>query len=107
MADKDNIEKRKYPRKPTNVKVEIVSGGRVKKAKARDVSLGGMFVKKDDTKSYDVDEDIVLAFESKSGEAHAMEAKIVRKDKRGLGIRFKKELVDAALKHAGDWIKKE
>jgi hypothetical protein len=104
MADKGDIEKRKHPRKPTPVKVELVSGGRVNKACARDVSLSGMFVKNEDTQSYEVDEDIVLAFESRAGQAHTIEARIVRKDKHGLGIRFKEELVAAALKHAADWI---
>ena len=104
MTEKDMIEKREHVRKPTNVGVEIVSGGRVSKASAKDVSLCGMFIKRADTESYEVDEDIVLAFESKSGQAHTIDAKIVRKDAQGIGIRFKKELMAMALEHAQEWL---
>lgn len=103
MADKDIAEKREHERKSTNVEVEVVSGGRVNKTKARDVSLCGIFLKKKDLSAYEVDEDIVLAFESKSGEAHTIEGKIVRMDNDGIGIQFKKELLTIALKHAEEW----
>ena len=53
---------------------------------------------------YEIDEDIVLAFESKSGKAHTLEGKIVRKDKEGIGVRFEKELIAIALKHAEEWL---
>ncbi|MCF6249051.1 MAG: PilZ domain-containing protein [Desulfobacula sp.] len=104
MSDKDNAEKRAHERKPTNVGVEIVTGGRVDKAIAKDVSLCGIFIKNQDSAGYDLDEDIVLAFESRTGKAHTIEGKIVRKDAEGIGIRFKKELIATALKHAEEWL---
>ncbi len=45
MSDRDITEKREHERKLTNVEVEIVSRGEVKKANAKDVSLSGIFIK--------------------------------------------------------------
>ena len=104
MADKDNTEKRVHERKPTNVEVEIVADDKVDKAKAKDVSLCGIFIKNQNSTDYKVDENIVLSFESKTGETHTIEGKIVRKDNEGIGIRFKRELIATALKHAEKWL---
>jgi len=51
-----------------------------------------------------VGQNIVLAFESKAGKAHTVEDKIVRKDENGIGVRFKKELLDKAFEHARQWL---
>ncbi len=104
IVNKNSTEKRKHERKPTNVEVELVAGGKVDKSKAKDVSVCGIFIKNQDSDSYKVDESIVLAFESKSGEPHTIEGKIVRKDNEGIGIRFKEELITIALKHAEEWL---
>ncbi len=58
----------------------------------------------EELEKYQVDEEVVLAFESKTGEPHTLEGEIVRKDDHGIGIRFKKELVSIALKHAEQWL---
>ncbi|MCD4675102.1 MAG: PilZ domain-containing protein [Desulfobacula sp.] len=99
-----SVEKRKHERKPTNIKIEVVTGGKLSKETAKDISFGGIYINNRDFEKYEIDEDIVLAFESKSGEAHTLEGKIVRKDKEGIGIRFKKELIAIALKHAEEWL---
>lgn len=104
MAEKMANEKRRHERKPTSVGVEVVANGKVDKNKARDVSLCGMFIRNEDSSGYDLNQDIVLAFESKSGQAHAVEATVVRKDEKGIGIRFKKELIAIALEHAQEWL---
>ena len=104
MSDRDITEKREHERKLTNVEVEIVSRGEVKKANAKDVSLSGIFIKNSEISSYDVGQNIVLAFESKAGKAHTVEDKIVRKDENGIGVRFKKELLDKAFEHARQWL---
>ncbi len=90
-------EKRKHERKSTNVQVEIITSGKLSKEIAKDISLSGIYVKKDKFDRYKVDEAVVLAFESKTGDAQTLEGKIVRKDDEGIGIRFKKELVSIAL----------
>ena len=97
------IEKRKHERKPTDVRVEVVTGGRLNKERAENISISGIYIKNKDFYKYDIDENIVLAFESKSGEAHALEAKVIRKDKDGIGIQFKRKLIAIALKHAEEW----
>jgi len=98
-----NGDKRRHERKCTNVPVEIVTGGSLNKEKARDISRSGIFIKNSGSDKYEIDQDLVLAFESKSGEPHTLEGKIVRKDKEGIGVRFKKELVTIDIKHAEEW----
>ncbi len=96
-------EKRRYERKSTNVKVEIVAGGKLNKEVAKDISLSGIYVINEALEKYQVDESVVLAFESKTGEAHALDGQIVRKDEEGIGIRFEKELVSMEIKDAEEW----
>lgn len=104
MSEKDVKNKRAHVRKPTKVEVEMMSDGNVDKAPAKDISLCGIYIKKPDSDGYKLDGDIVLAFESKDGEEHTVEGKIVRKDKEGIGIRFKRELIAIALEHAQEWL---
>ena len=98
------MEKRKHERKPTQVPVEIITGGSLNKETANNISLTGMFIRNNEFDKYDVDQDIVLVFESKTGEPHTLEGRIIRKDKEGIGIRFKKELVSIGMKHAEEWL---
>ncbi len=101
--DEKQMEKRKHERKPTKAPVEIVTGGSLNKETARDISINGIFIKNDDFDKYEEGQEIVLAFESRSGEPHTLEGKIVRKDKEGIGVKFKKELVIIGIKHAEEW----
>lgn len=98
------MEKRKHERKPTKVPVEIVTDGSLNKERAENISLTGLFIRSNEFHKYTVDQEIVLSFESRSGEPHALEAKIVRKDNEGIGIRFKRELVAIGMKHAQEWL---
>ncbi|MBU1342351.1 MAG: PilZ domain-containing protein [Proteobacteria bacterium] len=97
------IERRKHERVPTKLQVEVVTGGKLHKETAIDVSFSGIYIKNKEFHKYEINENIVLAFESKSGEAHTLEGKIVRKDKHGIGIEFSDELIAIALKHASEW----
>jgi hypothetical protein len=96
-------EKRRHERKDTNVQVEVVTGGMLHKEKAKNVSFSGIYIENSDFHKYELDQEIVLAFESKDGQAHTIEGKIVRKDEKGAAIKFKEELVSVALKHASEW----
>ena len=98
-----NGDLRKHERKSVKVPVEIVTRGSLNKETARDISLSGIYIKSMDFEKYEVGQEIVLAFESKSGEPHALEGKIVRKDNDGIGVQFKKELVNIGIKHAEEW----
>jgi hypothetical protein len=96
-------EKRKHRREKTNVPVEVVSGGQLHKEMAKDVSFNGIFINNTEFDKYEVGQEVVLAFESKDGEAYTVEGRIVRKDENGAGIEFTEELVSEALKHAKEW----
>ncbi|MFH2091976.1 MAG: PilZ domain-containing protein [Pseudomonadota bacterium] len=101
--EKIKVEKRKHQRKQTSVQVEVVTGGQLHKEIARDVSFSGIYIKNSDFHKYEVNQDIVLAFESKDGEPYTIEGKVIRKDEKGTAIQFNEELVSIALKHAEEW----
>lgn len=96
-------EKRKHERKATRVPVEVVSRGQIHKETAGNVSFSGIYIKNADVEKYDLNQEIVLAFESKDGKPYTAEGIIVRKDENGAGIQFKTELVTIALQHAAEW----
>jgi len=96
-------EKRKHERKSTNVPVEVVSGGQLHKETAKNVSFSGIYIQNPDFNKYELGQEIVLAFESKDGQAYTIEGRIVRKDENGAGIQFEEELISIALKHASEW----
>ncbi len=96
-------EKRKHERNQTSVPVEVVTGGQLHKETAKDVSFSGIYIRNTDFHKYDINQEIVLAFESKDGQAHTIEGIIIRKDNFGVGIQFNEKLVSVALKHASEW----
>lgn len=100
-------EKRRHERKTTNVQVEVVSQGELHKETAKDVSFSGIYIRNSDFEKYEINQEIVIAFESKDGQAHTIEGVIVRKDENGAGIQFKEELVSVALKAAEEWKKEK
>lgn len=97
------MEKRKHERKPTQVPVEIVTNGTLRKEKAGNISLSGIFIQSKDFEKYQLGQEIVIAFESRSGEAHTLDGTVVRKDKDGIGVMFREELVSISMKHAEEW----
>lgn len=91
-------EQRKHERKPTNVTIDVTKDGELHKERAKNVSFSGIYIENTDFEKYDVDEDVVLSFESQDAEPQSVEATIVRKDKKGAGMQFKKRLVSMKFK---------
>ncbi|MCG8640204.1 MAG: PilZ domain-containing protein [Desulfobacterales bacterium] len=102
-ADTPITEKRRHKREKTRVPVEVVTGGRLYKETAKDVSFSGIYIRNTLFHKYEINQQIVLAFESKQGEAHTVEGTIVRKDEFGAGIQFDEQLIPIAFKHAREW----
>ena len=107
-AGKPIIEKRRHERKKTRVPVEVVTNGKLSKETAKDVSFSGIYIRNTLFHKYEINQQIVLAFESKQGDAYTVEGTIVRKDEFGAGIQFEEQLIPIAYKHALEWqIKKK
>lgn len=101
MAGKKNgsklTEKRKHKRKTSEVTVEVVKDGQLHKEKAKNISFSGIYIENADFEKYEIDEEVVLAFESEGGDPYSVEGKIVRKDRQGTGIKFKEKIKPESL----------
>lgn len=88
--DKD-AEKRRHPRKPCSIMVDYATQDRAFKDYIRDISKGGVFI--ETSNFFDLGQEFIMTFSVPSqSKPFKFIGEVVRTDKRGVGVRFKKNV---------------
>ncbi len=81
-------ERRINPRKEFKTFVEFIKEGRLFKETSRDLSYSGIFLESKAPNQYNINDSIILTFQTLKGRPQKQKGKIVRKDSNGIGIKF-------------------
>lgn len=84
----DLNERRKHLRKDFQTFVEFIKEGRLFKETSRDLSYSGIFLKSKTPDQYNINDFIMLTFQTSKSRPQKHNGQVVRKDSNGIGIKF-------------------
>lgn len=87
-SDQGLREMRKYQRVEFESFVEFIKEGKLFKETSKNLSYTGMFIKSKSPEKYKVDDSILITFQYPKGHPQKREGKIIRVEKKGIGVRF-------------------
>ncbi|MFO8048297.1 MAG: PilZ domain-containing protein [Desulfosudaceae bacterium] len=89
----DDTEKRKHPRKPVKLSVNLTCGKRSGEKQARDISLGGIFVETSEEIKPGEEIQLAIPFSNQDRQIR-LKGRVARKTDDGIGVQFDVYAID-------------